>query len=272
MKIIYNINMKQRLDKIVSIKNKDISRTKAQSLIEGGFVLVDGKVTTNVSYLVDEKNNIELLRKNQYVSRGAYKLLGAIENFGIDFSNRIVLDIGASTGGFSEVALEMGAKKVYAVDVGKGQLHEKLARNDKVINLQERDFRSLDISEVSDVDIIIGDVSFISLTKIFTHIKELFGSQTEMMFLFKPQFECGPVVAKKYKGLIKNKDIHKNLLTNFEKFANLLGFSFSGLAPSPIKGGDGNIEYLIYFSKDKHYKFNIDSVVDGAFSDKKEEL
>ena len=257
--------MKQRLDKIVSMKNKDISRTKAQSLIESGFVLVDGKVITNVSYLVDEKNDIELLRKNQYVSRGAYKLLGAIEKFDIDFSNKVVLDIGASTGGFSEVALEKGAKKIYAVDVGKGQLHEKLVQNNKVKNLQERDFRSLEINEISDVDIIIGDVSFISLNKIFAHIKELFGSEVEMMFLFKPQFECGPEIAKKYKGLIKNREIHKNLLKNFEKFANLLGFSFSGLTSSPIKGGDGNIEYLIYFSKTRSYKFNIDDVVDGAF-------
>ena len=258
--------MKERLDKFISVKFDNISRTKAQSLIESGFVLVDGKEEKRTSFVVDDNNKVELLRTVDQVSRGAYKLIGAIKTFKIDFQNKIVLDVGASTGGFTEVSLESGAKKVYAVDVGKDQLNKKIASDDRVVNLQGRDIRTLTKNDTGNIDIIIGDVSFISLTKIFEHLKELYGNNIEMMFLFKPQFECGPEKKKKYKGVIKNSEIHKKLLKNFVNFAKLIGFSPCGLAASPIHGGDGNIEYLVYFSKEKYYEFDIDRVVNDAFS------
>lgn len=262
---MYNKTMIERLDIVLTKYFEVSSRTKAQRLIEEGLVLVNGKVETKVSLKV-EANEVELLPHENYVSRGAYKLLGAIQKFGIKFSNKIVLDVGASTGGFTQVALKDGASKVYAVDVGKGELDKALLQDKRVVNLENTDVRELSEEQVPTVDIIIGDLSFISLTKILPKLKELFGNDKEMMFLFKPQFECGKEIAKKYRGIIKNKDIHIDLLKNFINFTKLLGFSVSDIIYSPIKGGDGNIEYLIYFNGKEECKYNIKNICEEAFS------
>ena len=242
--------MQKRLDQRVCEQEK-ISRTKAQRFIEEGLVFVDDKQIKKVSFLVEDNMKIVLVGNDDYVSRGAYKLLGAIENFSVDFDGKIVLDLGASTGGFTQVCLKYGAKKVYAVDVGEGQLDKSLAEDERVVNLSKTDVRELDREKVGDADIIVGDLSFISLTKVLPKIKEIFGNKKEMVLLFKPQFECGPEIAKKYKGIIKNKEIHKKILKNFENFVKLLGFSLNNIIVSPIKGGDGNVEYLLHFGGEK---------------------
>ena len=242
------------------------SRGKAQQGIESGLVFVNDIVCKKASYDVKEDDKIKILEHEQYVSRGAYKLLGAIKVFDMEFKDKIVLDLGASTGGFTQVALENKAKKVYAVDIGKSELDEELIKNEKVVNLSNTDVRFLDKNLVGDSDIVVGDLSFISLTKIIPSILSILGNDKEMMLLFKPQFECGKDIAKKYKGVIKNKEIHKKILKEFVEFVKIFGFRINNIFYSPIKGGDGNIEYLLNFDKNKPINFNIDQIVDEAFS------
>ena len=239
--------MQKRLDMLLSEK-ENISRTRAQNLIEEGLVFVEGNQIKKPSTLVGDDKNVVIEAHDDYVSRGAYKLVGAVKSFGVDLKDKIVLDLGASTGGFTQVCLKNGAKKVYAVDVGKDQLDKKLICDVRVVNLQNTDVRSLTKELVGDANFIVGDLSFISLTKVFPKIKELFGVKIHMILLFKPQFECGKEIAKKYRGIIKNKEIHIKLLENFENFAKLLGFLISDIVISPIKGGDGNTEYLLLFN------------------------
>lgn len=255
--------MQTRLDLFVS-KKEDISRSKAQNLIKEGLVFVNGEMVKKEAFLVDERDKVEIIGHTSYVSRGAYKLLGAIEKFKLELNDKVILDLGASTGGFTQVCLNFGAKKVYSVDVGVGQLASELARDPRVNNIEKTDVRDLKRDVVKDVNFVVGDLSFISLTKVLPKIKELLGTKIDMVLLFKPQFECGMEVAKKYKGIIKNKEIHGKLLKNFENFAKLLGFSINNIIISPIKGGDGNIEYLLRFGGEK-VEFDIDNVVNSAY-------
>lgn len=172
-----------RLDVYLVEKMGVGSRAKAQQLIKDGLVFVDGKCVNKPSHELLCNENITITEYRQYVSRGAYKLLGAIEVFGLDFTGKVVLDIGASTGGFTEVALEKGAKKVYSIDVGRGELAEKLKNDERVVNMEGRDFRSVLLEEVKDTDLIIGDISFISLRHIIPKIKELLGIFQLLYFL-----------------------------------------------------------------------------------------
>ena len=249
----------------------DLRLSKMYGLTRAKAVLVDGKVCCKPSFLVDE-NCIELVSKERYVSRGAYKLLGAIEDFKLDFTDKVVLDIGASTGGFTQVALLHGALKVYAVDVGEGQLDKTLLASEKVVNIEKTDFRDITLSQVADTDLIIGDISFISLTKILPKIKSLFGNEKEVVLLFKPQYECGKQLARKGKGIIKDKKVHIFLLNEFLNFCKDLGFTVVDISPSSIKGKSGNIEYLIHFKKDNNcdnFTKNIENIVDFAFKNAK---
>lgn len=242
-----------------------VSRNKAQTLIKEGYVFVDKKEVLKPSFEVEDDKNITIKNHDNYVSRGAYKLLRAFDEFDVDVQNKVVLDMGASTGGFTQVLLERGAKKVYSVDVGKGELDKSLLADKRVINMEGRDLRSVTKDEISDVEMVVGDLSFISLDKILPHVKMILG-QIECVLLFKPQFECGKEIAKKYRGIIKDKTVHKNLLKGFVSALEVLGFSLSNLTYSPIKGGSGNIEYLVYLNAEKS-PFNIDQVVDKAFEE-----
>ena len=186
-----------RLDKYVAEK-LNISREKAQEKIKNNLVSVNDKIINKPAYEVNESNEIKIIKQKDYVSRGAYKLLGTIKAFSLDFNDKVVLDLGASTGGFTQVALENNAKKVYAVDIGENQLADVLKNDKRIVNLSKTDVRNLNANLVNDSQIVIGDLSFISLTKILPTIKTLFNDKKEMMLLFKPQFECGPIIAKKY--------------------------------------------------------------------------
>ena len=256
-------NMKQRLDIIISHTAK-LSRNKAQSLIEEGHVLVEQKVVTKPSLLVDENSTITLSEHFQYVSRGAYKLLGAIEAFDLHFKDKVVLDMGASTGGFTQVALIHGASKVYSVDIGESELDISLALNEKVVNMPSCDIRSLCKEVVSDVDIVVGDLSFISLQHILPHINRLFG-KIEMILLFKPQFECGKEIAKKFRGVIKDKKVHEKLLCDFVESLKLYNWQLSNITSSPIKGKSGNIEYLLFLNGKNDFNFDIKDIVENVF-------
>lgn len=253
-----------RIDLFLTKNGYAQSRAKAQTMIEEGLVSINGKTIEKPSFEVDDKETIEVKQHNQYVSRGAQKLLGAINAFKLNFKDLIVLDMGSSTGGFTQIALEHGAQKVIAVDVGKGQLDKSLRENKRVISLEERDIRTLNESEVKGVKIVIGDLSFISLTKILPHVKTLLGN-VEMCILFKPQFECGKVLAKKCKGVIKDEKTHVRLLNEFCEYISTLGYFVSGLCPSPIKGGDGNREYLVHLNGHKT-PYKVEEVVKANFA------
>jgi len=255
--------MKYRLDMYLVMKGLVPSRERAKSAIESGEVFVDGK-ECKPSQKVDETNVITLGNVLQYVSRGALKLEKAKQVFDIDFKDRVVLDIGSSTGGFTEVALLGGAKEVVAVDVGTDLMHERI-RNDKRVKLYEKtDIRFIEKEKLEGVDLIVSDVSFISLGYIIPRLLDTFGNKIECIFLFKPQFECGKEIAKKYFGVIRNKLIHLELLTNFERYLNNLGFKITGIDYSPITGKEGNIEYLFHLNG-MGKGGNIKKVVEDAF-------
>lgn len=253
-----------RLDKFLFEHGYTGSRSKAQSLIEEGLVCVNGKIINKPSYELLCNENITIFSHPEYVSRGAYKLITAIEKFNIDFKERVVIDIGASTGGFTQVALEHGAKKVYAIDVGRGELAESLVSDKRVVNLENTDFRAINKEQVKDANIIVGDISFISLKHIFPKIKELFNS-IEIVILFKPQFECGKDIAKRYKGVIKDKNVHKSLLKDFMFYLQGINFVACNLTYSQVTGKSGNIEYLFSINGKEKANIDVDSVVDAAF-------
>ncbi len=256
--------MKQRIDLLASEK-LNLARNKVKELILNERLMVNGKVVLKPSFLCDQDDIISLKEEQIYVSRAAHKLIGAIASFKLDFSDKIVLDMGASTGGFTQVALLNGAKKVYAVDVGRGELDKELAKNEKVVNLEQQDIRTLNKALVPDCDIVIGDLSFISLTKVLPKIKELYGNK-ECVLLFKPQFECGRESARMHKGVINDKAEHKRALLAFVEFCNSIGFKVCDIAHSPIKGKKGNIEYLVHLNASKSLVFNVDDIVLKAFN------
>ncbi len=251
----------QRLDKYLFEKGFFPSREKASQAIKNGLVFVNGKSPLS-STKVDDLSQISIKQEVQYVSRGAFKLLGAKQKFGLDFKDKTVLDIGASTGGFTQVCLEGGAKKVYALDVGEGQLSEKLRANPQVVDLSKTDFRFA--PKFDDVDFVVSDISFISLRHIVPKLVEQY-KEKEIVLLFKPQFECGPVEAKKHAGVVRNKSLHKKLIEDFVKYISFFGFVISGFDYSPIVGKSGNIEYLFYLNGSKKARVNFAKVIDKAF-------
>lgn len=235
--------MKKRIDVLLFEKNYYNSREKAKEAIKSSKVKLNGQLVTKPSLEVDENCEFETLPFS-FVSRGGIKLQKAIETFKIDLKDKVVLDIGASTGGFTEVCLKNGAKKVYAVDTGKDQLDEALKINSKVVNLEQTNYLNLDCSKFN-IDFVVIDVSFVSLTKILPKVASDF-KNVGLVALIKPQFEVGLEYAKKHKGIIKDEKMHKKVLENIKNLLKNLNFTIFGEIESPIKGGDGNKEFLIY--------------------------
>ena len=239
----------ERLDKELVKRGLAESRTKAQELIGKGLVLVNGVVVTKLSYNVADNDAITIQDNElfKYVSRGGFKLEKAIKVFGYDMIGKSVMDIGSSTGGFTDCALQHGAKSVLAIDVGTDVMHPSL-RNDSRVELHENtNIKDVPLSYFDGIDVVVVDVSFISLTKIIEKVAES-KKTLDMLCLIKPQFECGREIASKYNGLILNKDIHYKILQSMIDMFNQYGYSVLGLDYSPIKGGDGNIEYIVHIS------------------------
>lgn len=260
--------MLNRIDRELLKRNLAPSRSKAQELIKGGFVKCNGEVISKSNYLVQDNDVLKIISndKLKYVSRGGLKLEKAIKEFQIDFKNLRVMDIGSSTGGFCDCALQHGAKSIVAIDVGTDLLHSSLRAN-KAIELYEKtNFKNLDNHFFQGIDIITCDVSFISLKQILKKIAEE-KILVDIICLIKPQFECGKDIATKYKGVILNKEIHLNIVEDLLTYFNTLGFYIKNMTVSPIKGGDGNIEYLIYLTNKikKNYEIDVDGVVKEAF-------
>ena len=261
--------MSNRLD--LYIKDElNISRQKASELIKLGNIEVNGNIITKTSFQVKENDDIKILRTDnalKYVSRGGYKLEKALNSFDINLNGKICIDIGASTGGFTDCMLQNGASKVYACDVGSNQLVDKLKNDDRVISIENTDIRDIKLNE--QADFISCDVSFISLKYIFDKAKTLLKSNGNAVFLVKPQFECGKEYLNK-KGIVKNPKVHKRVLKDILIYLNNIDFFVSNIEYSPIRGGDGNIEYIIIVSyQNNNYNFDIDNLVDEAFNNLK---
>ena len=238
--------MKKRLDILLAEKGLYPSREKAKEAIKSSRVKLAGKVITKPSLEFDEECEFEILPFD-FVSRGGIKLQNALVEFNINLNNKTVLDIGASTGGFTDVCLQNGAKKVYAVDTGKDQLDKKLQADKRVVNLERTNYLNLDVSQFQ-VDFVVIDVSFVSITKLIKKLSTDF-EKVEIVALIKPQFEVGIDYAKKHKGIIKDEKIHKKVLENVKKCFKNANFSILGETMSSIKGGDGNTEFLLYLKK-----------------------
>ena len=244
--------MKKRADLLLTDKKITDSRTKAKAMIMAGQVLINGKKVYKSGELYEIDSNITIKGLHpEWVSRGALKLLHALDNFNIDVKDLICLDLGASTGGFTEVLLSKKIKKIYAVDVGTNQLHEKLKKQSKVINLSKTNARYLNNNLICDtINIIVCDVSFISMKKVIEPCLQFLEKENgKVIGLIKPQFEASKNEIKKG-GVILDSEIHARICENFRKwFLSKCRMNVEGIIPSPIKGPKGNIEFLIYAKK-----------------------
>ena len=217
-------------------------------LITEGRVLLNHQVCTKPSELVSEEDSLEL-EDIPFVGRGGLKLEGALKQFPVELNHRICLDIGASTGGFTDCMLKHGAKLVYAVDVGHGQLAEELRNHAQVINLENTDIRNLNPADLEAIpDFCSIDVSFISLKYILPSAFRLLAEQAECIALVKPQFEAGKKALNK-QGVVKSEKVRKQVLSEMQTFAVQVGFQVLDSCESPIQGGTGNIEYLLWMRK-----------------------
>jgi len=235
---------RKRADVVLVERGFFVSRARAQEAIAAGLVTVNSVPLRKASETVPEEAVITAEQPHPYVSRGGVKLAAALDAFHIDPKGCICLDIGASTGGFTEVLLKRGAAHVYAVDVGHGQLHPIIAADPRVTNLEGTDARSLNGTLIPDAaDLLVSDVSFISLKLVLPAAVALLKPRATLAVLVKPQFEAGRDHVKK--GIVRDSAVHRAVCEDITAFVASLGFAPLGLAPSPIEGGDGNREFLL---------------------------
>ncbi len=241
---------KMRLDVAVYERGYAETREKAKAMIMAGSVYLNGQKALKGGVNIKETDVIEVRGAvNPFVSRGGLKLDKAMKSFGLDLSNCICMDIGASTGGFTDCMLTNGASKVYAIDVGYGQLAWKLRCDERVVNLERTNFRYVTRDQVPDeIDFASVDVSFISLKLILPVMHTLLKNGGHSVCLIKPQFEAGKENIGK-KGVVRDKSVHEDVVSNITAFASESGFKVLNVDFSPIKGPEGNIEYLMYIEK-----------------------
>lgn len=241
---------KARLDSEIFRRGLAASREKAKAIVLAGEVRVNGVKVDKPGTSVDENAEIQVNAAPRYVSRGGYKLEKAIEDFEIDFTGKIVMDVGASTGGYTDCALQNGAAKVIAIDVGYGQLDWKLRNDERVVNKERTNIRYFTLEAENDkVDIITIDVSFISTAKVFPVVAGFIKEEGVIISLIKPQFEAGKDKVGK-KGVVKNAATHREVLIASIENAKRAGLQCAGITYSPITGPQGNIEYFLYLKKE----------------------
>lgn len=263
---------KERLDILLVNNGLATSREKAKAIIMSGCVYVDGQKEDKSGSKFDEKASIEV-RGNTlpYVSRGGLKLEKAIKNFDVSLSGKICMDVGSSTGGFTDCMLQNGAVKVYAVDVGFGQLDWKLRNDSRVVCMEKTNIRYVEPKDIEDViEFVSVDVSFISLTKVLKSVKNLISETGNIVCLIKPQFEAGREKVGKH-GVVKEPSIHLEVINMVIEYAISIGFEVVNLDFSPVKGPEGNIEYLLHLVNhtDGIYQeipFKVEQVVCSAHS------
>ena len=261
---------KERLDVLVLNQGFATSREKAKAIIMSGIVFVDGQREDKAGSTFPDNCKIEVKGHTlPYVSRGGLKLEKAMEQFGVTLDKKVCMDVGASTGGFTDCMLQNGAVKVYAVDVGHGQLDWKLRNDQRVVCMEKTNIRYVTPDDIEEkVAFSSIDVSFISLTKVLGPVRELLTDEGEIVALIKPQFEAGREKVGK-KGVVRDKNVHKEVIEMVAEFAKGIGFELKHLDFSPIKGPEGNIEYLLHMKKtletvQEEVPFSIDEVVENS--------
>ena len=241
---------KERLDVLLVNRGLAESREKAKTIIMSGIVYVDGQKEDKAGSNFPEESIIEVRGNTlKYVSRGGLKLEKAMENFDVTIDGKICMDVGSSTGGFTDCMLQNGAVKVYAVDVGHGQLAWKLRNDERVVCMEKTNIRYVTPDQVADrIQFSSIDVSFISLTKVLGPVKELLSDDGQIVCLIKPQFEAGREKVGKH-GVVRDKAVHLEVINKVIEFAISIGFEVLNLEFSPVKGPEGNIEYLLHLQK-----------------------
>ena len=262
--------MKERLDILLVRQGLAASREKAKAVIMAGCVYVNDQKEDKAGTMFDEtKVQIEVRGNTlRYVSRGGLKLEKAIVQFGVQLDEKICMDIGASTGGFTDCMLQNGAKKVYSVDVGHGQLSWKLRNDARVVCMEKTNFRYMTLEDIADrLDFASVDVSFISLDKILRSAYALLKPDAEMVCLIKPQFEAGKEKVGK-KGVVRDPQIHREVIEKVFAFTLAEGFEILHLDFSPIRGPDGNIEYLMHLLRTEQpiERLNVDRIMQEKFA------
>jgi 23S rRNA (cytidine1920-2'-O)/16S rRNA (cytidine1409-2'-O)-methyltransferase len=234
-----------RADRLLVERGHFESRARAQAAIAAGLVHADGRVVARASDLIDPDARIEAQAPHPFVSRGGLKLVAALDAFGFDPAGVTCLDVGASTGGFTDALLGRGAAHVYAVDVGRDQLHASLRGHPRVTSLEGHDARSLDAATIPVAPMLVAiDVSFISLRLVIPAVAALMGEGAALAALVKPQFEAGRDRIGRG-GIVRDAAIHEAVCTEIRDFVAQAGFTILGLIPSPVTGGDGNREFLL---------------------------
>lgn len=259
----------QRIDKLIVDRGLARSRDEAKRIIMSGMVIANNKVITKPGIRVVDDADIEVKYKAKYVSRGGYKLEKVLNEYNIEVTGKICMDIGASTGGFTDCLLQKGAAKVYAVDVGKGLLDYKLRNNSRIVIIEKTNARYITGDRIPEkVQIITVDVSFISVVKIIPNILNFISDDGILIVLIKPQFESERKFVRKG-GIVKNPEIHKQILNKLKNFFLSLGLNIFAITFSPILGQKGNIEYFFILGKNKLSDFNnnIDKLVQRAFNE-----
>ena len=242
--------MKERLDVLLVKRNLIESREKAKAIIMSGNVFVDGQREDKAGSTFADSVTIEVRGiPSKYVSRGGFKLEKAVEQYGVSLKDKICMDVGSSTGGFTDCMLQNGARKVYAVDVGTNQLAWKLRQDERVISMEKTNIRYLEPEQIPDsIAFISIDVAFISLTKVLLPVRELLKDGGEIVCLIKPQFEAGREKVGK-KGVVREQSVLFEVIEKVIIYAVSIGFHLLNLDYSPIKGPEGNIEYLLHIQK-----------------------
>ena len=242
--------MKERLDLLLVQNGLAPSREKAKAIIMTGNVLVNGQREDKAGTMVDAKAEITVKGSQlKYVSRGGLKLEKAMSHFDVTPENKVCMDVGASTGGFTDCMLQNGAVKVYSVDVGHGQLDWKLRNDPRVVCMEKTNIRYVVLEDIAEPPAFVSiDVSFISLTKVLLPVRELMTQDGEIVCLIKPQFEAGREKVGK-KGVVRDPSVHEEVIRMVTDYAHTIGFASRDLEYSPIKGPEGNIEYLLHLKK-----------------------
>jgi len=264
---------KERLDTILVDLGYFDNKSKASASILSGSVKINDQVITKAGFQIDPSKEMDIVVKSMpYVSRGGFKLEKALKSFDVNIKDRICFDAGASTGGFTDCLLQNGAKKVYAVDVGYGQLAWKMRSDERVKTIEKTNIRICDLSDIYSeneeiADLLVMDVSFISIVKVLQNLKTLLNPEFhEMICLIKPQFEAGKDLVDKG-GVVKNKDVHVDVINNVIEYAKKLDYKIIDLTFSSIKGPSGNIEYLIHLATDGVEKeISAHEVAENAFA------
>lgn len=239
---------RQRADLLLVARGLVESRAKARAAIEAGGVRADGELVARPSDLIAEDAALDIVPAHPWVSRGGAKLAHALDAFGVDPAGRVCLDVGASTGGFTDVLLARGAVRVFAVDVGRAQLHERIRGDDRVIALEETDARTLTRDQIPvPPSLVVCDVSFIGAAKALVTPLSLAASASDLIVLIKPQFEAGPRAGKR--GVLQDEEARTAAAAAIAILDGLSGFVHVAAVDSPIRGGDGNLELLAHFSR-----------------------